>query len=49
MTTSDIALSCASQRTDSLEALLPAERERLLLGLAGELHRNGRPVCPALA
>lgn len=38
MTTCDLALSSSNQRANHLEALLPAEREGLLLGLAGKLH-----------
>src|SRR5260221_8424774 len=40
MTTCDLARSSPSQLTQSLEALLPAERDRLLLGLAGKLQRS---------
>ncbi|MCW5556190.1 MAG: ISKra4 family transposase [Verrucomicrobiae bacterium] len=40
MTTSDITLCSPNQLTDPLEALLPPERERLLLGLAGKLHHS---------
>ena len=40
MTTYEFTLTPSHPRTDPLEALLPAERERLLLGLAGKLQRS---------
>ena len=40
MTTSDATLCSPNPITSSLEALLPAERERLLLGLGGQLHHS---------
>ena len=40
MTTCAISLPSSSQATTVPEALLPAEREDLLLGLAGKLHRS---------
>jgi hypothetical protein len=40
MTTSDLTLPPPTDRTAALESLLPAERENLLVGLAGKLHHS---------
>lgn len=40
MINSDLTLCSPSQLTDPMEALLPTERDRLLLGMAGKLHHS---------
>jgi hypothetical protein len=40
MTTCELCLPSSGPATDPLETLLPAERERLLSGLAGKLHHS---------